>query len=306
MTVRGKRHAHTRSRAAYSAAVRFARVCALLAMVGCDGVFGLDRLTPPTPPPVDATPPTFAPFGPPMPLAGIVTPGEDDDPALSEDGLEIYFLRDGDLYSARRDAVEAPWSGHALVAELSSSETEMRPSLSADGLRIDIARGGMGVYDIFVATRPSRRDGWNTPALLAIDLNQSTKDAAPGWSSPDGLTLFVESSAGANHDIFIATRTSPGEPFVSAPFDAIEFGGTDGAPWATAAGSTLVFASNRSGEWSIWEAVAFADTWMLHRHTELDVAGVRGTPWLSPDGRMIVFTGTRAGGTDDDLYFATR
>ncbi len=280
-----------------------ASFCALLLLVGCDGVFGLTHVNSP---PVDAAPPTFVPFGEPTPLTGVVSAGEDDDPSLTADMLEIYFLRDADLWRAERTSVIAPWSAALPVSELNSATTELRPSVAGDGLTMYFGRGTAGSYDIYVATRAARTAPWDPPALLGLDLNLPDTSELPGWSSPDGLMLFVESTAGVNHDIFVGTRESTSESFIGAPFDAIEFGNTDGAPAATADGSTLVFASSRSGEMSIWEAIEVQGTWFLQRHVELDGVGVRGTPWLSPDGTAVVFTGTRQGSTDDELYTATR
>jgi Tol biopolymer transport system component len=272
-------------------------------LVGCDGVFGLAHVNPV---PVDAAPPTFVPFGEPMPLDGIVSAGEDDDPSLTADMLEIYFLRDAELWRAQRPNLISPWSAAQPVPELNSASTELRPSVSGDGLTIYFGRGTAGSYDIYVANRATRMAPWDPPALLALDLNLPETSELPGWSSPDGLKLYVESTAGVNHDIFVATRESPSEPFTGAPFEAIEFGETDGAPAATSDGSMLVFASRRSGEMSIWEAIEVQGAWFMQRHVELDGVGVRGTPWLSPDGTAVVFTGTRQGSTDDELYIATR
>lgn len=303
MTSRRMSGARSRESRCYAGAVEKARLCALLVLAGCDGVFGLTHVNPV---PLDAAPPTFVPFGEPTPLVGIVSAGEDDDPSLTADMLEIYFLRDAELWRAERTNLVAPWSGALPVQELNSASTELRPSVSGDGLTIYFGRGMAGSYDIYVASRPNRAVAWDPPALLSLDLNLPDTSELPAWSSPDGLTLFIESTAGVNHDVFLATRNSPSEPFISEPFEAIAFGETDGAPWATAGGSTLVFASRRSGEMSIWEAIEVEDTWFVQRHVELDVVGVRGTPWLSPDGTTVVFTGTRQGSTDDELYIATR
>lgn len=282
------------------------RLCAVLALSGCDGVFGLGRLPPVIDAAADATMPEFTPFDSPVPLEGINTNGEDDDATLTADLTEIFFLRDGDLWTATREAVGAEWSTPQPVVELNTSYTEARPAISADGLTIYFGRGGLGEYQIYYATRPSRQDAWYTPGVLSLDLYEPMTSVLPGWSSPDGSTLFVEKTSNEEGAIYVATRSSPSADFVTMPFEGIEFGGTDGAPWATPDRSRLVFASNRSGKRSIWEAVEVDGTWFLHRHTELDSAGVRGTPWLSPDGRTIVFTGTRAGSSDDELYLATR
>ncbi len=145
--------------------------------------------------------------------------------------------------------------------------------------------------------------------MLALDLNGLETDELPGSSSPDGLTLFVDSGlvvgGGGDRDVYVATRTAVGDPFTSREFTELNAESSDGAASATAAGTTVMFESNRSGTVALWEAVQAGARWDLHFHVELDSSVVDGTPWLSPDGTVVVFSSNRVGGTDD-LYMATR
>lgn len=281
-------------------------MCVLFALAGCDGVFGLDRLPPVIDGAVDAAMPDFAPFDTPVPFEELNSNTIDEDATLTADLLEVFFARNGDLWTATRESVDSAWSSPVQATELNTSNHELRPSISSDGLTIYFVRSGTGAYHIYYATRVSRGSEWSTPILLSLDLYEPNTAALPGWLSPDGLMMFVERISAEERAIFVATRDTPNADFVTERFEGIDFGITNGAPWATPDRSRLVFASNRSGRMSIWEAAEVGGTWILHRHTELDVARVRGTPWLSPDGRMIVFAGTSSSGTDGDLYFATR
>lgn len=271
------------------------RTCAtLLCLAGCDRAFLGERI-----PPVAFSEPGLLDEGP------VNSPAsEEDDPSLTGDLLELYFLRAGELLRATRADVSMPWSVPTPVVELNTADTELRPSVSANGLTMYFSRGPLGDRDIFVSTRPSRTAAWSPPVLLALDLNQPGSDELAGWSSPDGLTLLVESSVGGSHDLYIATRAAVGDGFTSTPFAELNSpSSNEGAAWATPDGMTIVFESNRTLTTAIWEANREGDVWYLHHHDELDTAGTDGTPWLSPDGSVIVFSRST---TTDDLYIATR
>ncbi|MBA3397882.1 MAG: PD40 domain-containing protein [Deltaproteobacteria bacterium] len=270
------------------------RTCAtLLCLAGCDRAFLGERV-----PPAAFSEPILLDEGP------VNSPAtEEDDPSLTGDLLELYFLRQGDLFRATRADASMPWSAPMPVVELNTAGTELRPSVSENGLTIYFSRGPLGDRDIFVSTRPSRTATWSPPDRLALDLNQPGSDELAGWSSPDGLTLLVESSVGGSHDLYLATRAAVGESFTSAPFAELNSSSNDGAAWATPDGRAIVFESNRTQTTAIWEANLEDDVWYLHHHVELDTARTDGTPWLSPDGNVIVFSRTT---TTDDLYLATR
>ena len=256
---------------------------------------------------IEDVPPVIAPFQAAVPLAGFASVGaEEDDPSLTGDMLELFFLRSGDIWWSRRTAVDQPWAIPGQVPELMTGDTEFRPAVSADGLTLYFARRpGGGKADVYVTTRASRTAPWAAPVRLALDLNRAATEEAPGWSSPDGLTLFVTTATAAgDDDLYIATRPALDQPFTSVPFTALDSPQDDSAAWATPDGATIVFTSDRNGNNDLWEAVRHRDGWVIERHAELSTLDPEGTPWLSPDGTVIVFSTTR-GGTDD-LYIATR
>jgi Tol biopolymer transport system component len=281
----------------------------MIVLAGCDQLFGLQRVNA-TDAAIDVLPPTIVPFSPPAPLAGALnTAGEDDDPSLTEDLLELYLLRNADLHVSKRATVTDPWPAAVVISELATAAVELRPSVSADGLTLYFARTVGAQRDIFVSTRAARTAQWAAPIVLALDLNTVDSDELPGWSSPDGLTLLVESSpvVAGHHDVYVATRASVDMPFTSVPLTDLNLASDEGGPWATAAATTILFESDRAGSMDIWEAIAFGSGWHVDKHPELDSQTAfknDGTPWLSADGKVIVFSSNRTG--NDDLYMATR
>lgn len=286
------------------------RAWMLAALAGCADVLGLGAVTVPPDAPPDSPPPMILPFSEPALLDGaVLTTGEEDDPSLTADMLELYFVRDVDLYVSKRDTATAPWPAGIAIAELNTTGLEVMPSVSRDGLTLYFSRGDGTQRDIFVTTRGSRDEDWSTPAPLAIDLNLPTSSEHPTWSSPEGLQLLVETFPvpDGNHEIFLATRASIGDPFTSVPLDGINTVAHEGAAWATDDGQTIMFESNRSGNMDVWEARRYGDGWVVGNHPELDSTASNktdGTPWLSPDGTTVVFSSSREG--TDQLYIATR
>ncbi len=252
--------------------------------------------------------PVILPFEPAVPLDGFATStAEEDDPSLTGDMLELFWLRSGDVWVSTRSAIGQPWSTPLRVPELMTTDTEFRPAVSADGLTLYFARRPLGstVGDIYVTSRATRSTPWAAPTLLQLDLNRPGTDEAPGWSSPDGLTLFVTATtARGDTDLFIATRPAIDKQFTSVPATELNSPLDDNWGWATSDGATIIFDSARNGNKGLWEAVRHRDTWIVERRVELDTLSPEGTPWLSGDGTVMVFSTTRAG--TDDLYIATR
>lgn len=290
------------------------RVWILAVLAGCGEVLGLTTVTPPLDAPPDAVPdappPTIAPFGAPAPLAGqVLTAAEEDDPSLTGDMLELYFVRASDLYVAKRGSATDPWPGGVALVELNTGDTEVMPSVSRDGLTLYFSRSDGTQRDIFVTTRQTRADAWMSPTMLALDRNLTTSNEHAGWSSADGLQLLVESFPvpDGDHDVFLASRASTADAFTSVPLDGISTVGHEGAPWASDDGATITFESNRAGTMDVWEARRYGDGWVVGNHPELDsleAIKTDGTPWLSPDGTTVVFSTSRDG--NDQLYMATR
>jgi hypothetical protein len=114
-------------------------------------------------------------WGPPVSLGEPNTVDEENDPTTSADGLELFFtsVRGGgfDVYHATRDALDQPFRGVELMAELSSAGDDVGPRLSRDGRTLYFNRNaprlGGGDAQIWTAVRSlvcARGEPTSTPA----------------------------------------------------------------------------------------------------------------------------------------------
>jgi hypothetical protein len=106
------------------------------------------------------------------------------------------------------------------VPELNSPQGDQRPSIRFDGLEIFFFStregsiknaAGLNSADIWVATRNSVHDAWNTPVNLGAVVNTEFAEIHP-YISADGLTLFFASDRPGGcgvtgNDLYMSTRT---------------------------------------------------------------------------------------------------
>jgi Tol biopolymer transport system component len=126
-------------------------------------------------------------------------------PAISDDGLELYFWsnRPGgsgstDLWKATRETTEDDWSMPVNLGPLLNSVAlDFCPHISADGLSLFFASSRSGGYggfygDIWMSRRPTTNDSWRTPVNLGPLINSSASEGGPALSA-DGSTFYFSS-----------------------------------------------------------------------------------------------------------------
>lgn len=98
-----------------------------------------------------------------------------------------------------------------LVPELSSAESDQRPSVRFDGREMFLGSdrpGTVGASDVWVSTRETAFDAWQIPINLGLSVNTIFGEMQPNIA-PDRLTLFFVSNrpggCGA-FDIYMTTR----------------------------------------------------------------------------------------------------
>lgn len=135
-------------------------------------------------------------FDPPTPVTELNTAGWETGPSLTEDGLTLYFDREGDLYRATRTAVGATFNAPVLVPTVNAPEADQEPAPS-DALSLlvfcsnreppDAGYGKLWMSELTgsSATIPSRAD---------IDYPASANGCGPELLS-DGSLLFHTGSA---------------------------------------------------------------------------------------------------------------
>lgn len=195
---------------------------------------------------------------------------------------------------------------------VNTNVSEENAWLSHDELTIwitSIHPEGVGGYDVFRATRKDVSEPFGPVAVLP-GVNTTANDERPALTA-DLLTLYCGSNnvlSTGSFDIMAATRDSTLVDFGAlAPVANINTIGSESAPYVTADGTELYFASDRSGVGDIY-------------HTELGIDGSfeppmpvgelnlpdfsEGDPVLSADGLTIFFTSYRDGSSD--IFVATR
>lgn len=129
-------------------------------------------------------------------------------PALSPDGLELYFsgyarsyTRPGgygraDLWVIRRTTRDDPWGEPVnLGAEVNTASFDGRPVISADALLLFFESdraGGYGEYDLYVMRRQTLSEPWQEPVNLGPAVNSPANEECV-YVSADASTLYFTS-----------------------------------------------------------------------------------------------------------------
>jgi Tol biopolymer transport system component len=156
-------------------------------------------------------PNTSAAWGAPTPVDALNTSSRDKNPSVRADGQMIVFNSNRpttpalgqEIYKAYIDETGAA-GPPALVAELGSTADESFPVLSSNGLAIYFARK-IGTDDIYIATRASVADKFDTPTRIA-ELATTTADEHPSWVSADGCVLWFSSGDNTKAETYVAER----------------------------------------------------------------------------------------------------
>lgn len=262
-------------------------------------------------------------FGEPTNLGpAINSTGSEFAPSITADGLELYFCdnRSGgfggyDIWVATRQTIQDEWKSAVNPGPvINAASGDVEPCISPDGLEIyfsSFRSGSHGGRDLYMATRKTREDPWDTPVNLGPTVNSAHHEGGPKISS-DGLSLFfadsefpntsVRSGGHGQADIWVTTRDSRqaewGEPVNLGPF--VNSSQHDVAPSLSADRLSLFFGR---GSFDV------ADIWLSRRKTTNDPweepikLGLQssnnlwaGQPDISHDGSTLYWASDRAGG----------
>ncbi|HSC51529.1 MAG TPA: hypothetical protein VLD16_14805 [Gaiellaceae bacterium] len=134
------------------------------------------------------------------------------------DGPVLYFSSTrsggGDLFrSESHGGVFGP--AESLAGVNSPTANDGQPSLRRDGLELfffSTRPGGLGMQDLYSATRASVREPWSTPVNLGPLVNSAAPDTRPSLSW-DGTTLYFGSGRAGGEgdsDHYVTTRAALG------------------------------------------------------------------------------------------------
>lgn len=161
----------------------------------------------------------FGPWSVPVNLGPVINSSSDDmHPALSKDGLSLYFSsnRAGgagglDLWVSQRDSLDSPWQLPQNLTMLNSSYDDHAANLTVDGhwLFFYSTRPGgcnVGRTELWASHRQNKRDdfGWGPPTNLGCTIN------APGTDT--GAPSHWEDDATGTHYLYFARNYTPANP----------------------------------------------------------------------------------------------
>jgi len=279
------------------------------------------------------------PFGEPVNLGPIVNSSAlDGDPALSADGLTLFFHSNRpsgqggmDIWTCSRASPSEPFGEPVNFGPtVNSSAVDGRSALSADGLTLFFNSkrpGGQGGGDLWMCSRASPSEPFGEPVNLGPIINSSADDGAPALSA-DGRTLFLHSDRPGGQgegDLWQARIEPPSDEMVTLPNGwrvgrpvnlgpVVNSSGNDWSPTLSEDGRTLIFCSARaggSGQDDLWMCVRTSPEKPFGPAINLGPA-VNGptresAPALSSDGLTLVFASDREGGQGaKDLWMSTR
>jgi len=199
----------------------------------------------------------YSPFGTPVNLAEVNTPGREASPSLSANGLVLYWAlgwtghtESFDIYAATRPDISSPFGAPAAVTEVNSAGSDGSPRASADGLALYLvhnAEVGPPREDLYVATRDDPGDPFGTPVRID-ELSTDDMERSP-WVSADGLSMYFVSNRAGTHfgdyDIFLTERTASDQPW-GAPtrLSGVRSVENDGGPYFDEPSGLLFLSSN--------------------------------------------------------------
>lgn len=274
----------------------------------------------------------YSEWSPPVNLGPVINSESGDDlPAISKDGLSLYFqsARPGgygllDLYVAHRDTNDVPWNMPVnLGPMINTAAPEFGPALSRDehylfffGPRVT------GSADIFVSYRQDVHDdfAWGTPVMLGPEVNTSFGDSNPSFFENDDLglpQLFFQSNRPGGmglNDIYIAQADGQGGLLPAGLVPELSSPQNDATPEMFRNGLEIFLMSTRAGGvgandlWTSTRSSVF-NPWTvpLNLGTIVNSASQDEGPAISSDGETLFFGSDRPGGLGSfDIYMTTR
>lgn len=260
-------------------------------------------------------------------VAAVNTGYSDNEPSISQDGLELYFVSDRpgagslDIWVAERGSLTASFGPpHALpeveVGSINTPDVESGPEVVVGGTllffdRRSTASPSCGTpRQILVSERVG--DAWGEPQVV-MELLEDAYDGQPSLTE-DGLEIFIESCRDGTDDIWHATRSSLDAPF--GPLEAVDeinTGDVEHSPGISPDGLTLYFCRTPSNtsDTHVWMACRpnrQSPFSAAQRLESLDPGSGdhANTPDITADGRSLFFQDQRVGGSGSyDIWEAS-
>lgn len=243
---------------------------------------------------------------------GDVKPNQLPDAPPAPDGATIDAAP-ADAPPPRCDPAK-PFGAPVAFGQINTPAQEAFAWLTGDELTLlfsSTRAGGLGGWDIYIATRTTATEMFGAPALLA-GVNTAGNERRPVMTA-DGLALYADTQVNPNSAVQIsrATRASTAAAFGAlSPIGGINTADSS-APFVVPDGSALYFSSNRvaTSGYNLYLATGAAGSFgtpALVSGTNLATASAEDVPVLTPDQLTLYFVSDRAGGSGEDIWRATR
>jgi len=258
----------------------------------------------------------------------------DQGPAISKDGLTLYFhsnrpggLGGFDMYVVTRASVEDPWGAPVnLGSPVNTAFDEGNPAFSRDGHSLffqSVRPGGFGGVDLWVSYREHAHDDfdWQPAVNLGAGVNSAADDNGPSYFENDeggAPQLYFGSTRvgglGAA-DIYVSTQLADGSFGPATLVTELSSIANENRPSIRHDGLEIIFQSNRAGSFGtaldLWVATRedTADAWSapVNLGSPLNTTSIDNNANLSSDRKTLFFSSDRPGGSGGlDLYITTR
>jgi hypothetical protein len=274
--------------------------------------------------------PSYGDWSAPVSLGPVVNSANGDaTPAISSDGLSLYFDSDRpggsggrDIWISKRASVNAPWGAPVNAgATLNTATADYAASLSPDGhwLFFNSDRpGGFGRNDVYRSYRADVHDdfAWQAPANLGANINGTADDGGARYFENAGhpQLLFNSVRDGRRPDLFVSNLQADGSWGPASRIAELNSDESEVLPAIRADGLEIYFNSDRNGGGvlnDLWVATrpSLDSPWSapVILPTPVNSPVNDRHPYLSADGRTLFFSSSRTGGLGgDDLYMTTR
>jgi hypothetical protein len=165
-------------------------------------------------------------------------------PAVSQDGLRLYFTENWQFEMSTRASTSSPWSAGTALTILNAIGSVESPHISPDELTIVFdspnGTGDMGGYDMYIATRSNTSSPFGNIRDLS-ELNSSKNDYGASLSA-DGLTIYFCSDRSGQVYCYQATRAGKNDPFGNPQQMSFPVGFA--CPTISADGKTMLLGTN--------------------------------------------------------------
>ena len=278
----------------------------------------------------------YSDWSPPVSLGPVINSAfSDQGPAISKDGLSLYFHsnRPGglggpfDMYVSQRASVDDPWGTPTnLGPPVNTVFDEGNPALSRDGHYLffqSIRPGGIGGIDLWVSYREHTHDDfdWQPAVNLGPGVNSAADDNGPSYfeneegGAPQLFFGSTRSGGLGGADIYVSTQLADGSFGPATLVTELSSIANENRPSIRHDGLEIVFQSNRAGSLSaaldLWVATRedTADVWStpVNLGSTINTSSIDNNANLSSDRLTLFFSSDRPGGSGGlDLYVTTR